>query len=176
MDKGKAGRRRSSSGEKGSEALSILSSTLGKWKAQTATGAAAGSCESLGSGGGGEGRGGSGGRAQWKAPGFPGPLRVADPIRAVTKALAALHTVSPFMFPFLSRAPCLGLIGPRIFPVGLSLSCHAFLIPPMFLFHFELLSARPCFPLFDSRLGLFLTPHLPAGRSGCKEGKAGLAN
>ena len=123
-----------------------MSPTSGKGETQAATGAAARSCDGSGSGSGsGFGsavRGAEGrerwGPAQWKVPWSPRPLRVEDQVRAVIKASVAFHPVTPFIFVFL-RAPCLGLVEPRVFPVGLSLSCHAFLvIPPMLLFHFQL--------------------------------------
>ena len=118
------------------------------------------------------------GRAQWKVPGSLGPLRVEDPLRAVIKASAALHPVTPFIFVLLPRAPYLGLIGLLLFPVGLPLSCHAFLvIPPMFQFHFQLLSVLVLLSSLPLILdfGSFSPLYLLAGKSS-KKGKAGHVN
>lgn len=119
----------------------VIVNHLCKWEAPAATGAEARSCEGSGSGGGGEGRGGSGGARtmedSWVAP---APAN-RTPSPSCHRSLRSSSLQHPCIF-FLSRTPCMSIIGPRIFAVGLRISCHAFLVfPPLFQFHFQLLRA-----------------------------------
>lgn len=165
--------------------------TSGKAGEQATTGAAARSCEGSGSGSG-SGAGGRGGgevSGEWNGVGwrgahnggFPG---LAGPCESKTHCELSskprpLFTPSPlFIFVLLPRAPSLGLIGLRLFPVGLSLSCHAFLvIPPVFQFYFQLLSALVLLSSLPLILdfGSFSPLYLLAGKSS-KEGKVGHVN
>lgn len=142
MDKGKAGRRRSSSGEKGTEeGSSILSSTVGKREAPAATGAAAPGCEGLGSGR--ERRAAHNGRL-WGRPASansrPGPSCHRSRGRSSHKR--------PFHF-FPPANTLLASLRPRDLPGWLAallprLPRNSTNVP----FHFHLLSFGPHFPLF----------------------------